>query len=91
MPADGPRPYVSQTTAHSENRGALAMSIDRAILAFAGAMILVSLGLSLVHHPGWLWLTAFVGANLLQSAFTGFCPMATFLKHLGLHPGEAFH
>ncbi len=67
------------------------MSIDRAILAFAGAMILVSLALSQVHHLAWLWLTAFVGANLLQSAFTGFCPMAIFLKRLGLRPGEAFH
>lgn len=67
------------------------MSIDRAILAFAGTVILVSLALSQVHHLAWLWLTAFVGANLLQSAFTGFCPMAIFLKHLGLRPGEAFH
>ncbi len=67
------------------------MSIDRAILAFAGCMILVSLALSQIHHLAWLWLTAFVGANLLQSAFTGFCPMAIFLKRLGLRPGEAFH
>ena len=62
-----------------------------AVLAFAGAMILVSLALSQVHHLAWLWLTAFVGANLLQSAFTGFCPLAIFLKRLGMHPGEAFH
>ena len=67
------------------------MSIDRAILAFAGTVILVSLALSQIHHLAWLWLTAFVGANLLQSAFTGFCPMAIFLKRLGLRPGEAFH
>ena len=57
----------------------------------SSAAILVSLALSQVHHPAWLWLTAFVGANLLQSAFTGFCPMAIFLKRLGLRPGEAFH
>ena len=66
------------------------MSIDRAVLAFAGTVILVSLLLSQFHHPAWLWVTAFVGANLLQSAFTGFCPLAIVLKKLGLHPGEAF-
>jgi hypothetical protein len=66
------------------------MSIDRAVLAFAGAVVLISLGLSQVHSPLWLWLTAFVGANLLQSAFTGFCPLAKILKALGVRPGEAF-
>ena len=66
------------------------MSIDRAVLAFAGTVVLVSLLLSQFHHPAWLWLTAFVGANLLQSAFTGFCPLAIVLKKLGLRPGEAF-
>lgn len=67
------------------------MSIDRAVLAFAGLMVLLSLALSHVHSPNWLWLTAFVGANLLQSAFTGFCPLAMVLKALGVRPGEAFH
>jgi len=52
------------------------MSIDRIVLAFAGTVVLLSLALSQIHHPAWLWLTAFVGANLLQSAFTGFCPLA---------------
>ena len=66
------------------------MSIDRAVLAFAGTVILVSLLLSQFHHPAWLWVTAFVGANLLQSAFTGFCPLAIVLKKLGLRTGEAF-
>ena len=66
------------------------MSIDRAVLAFAGTVILVSLLLSQFHHPAWLWVTAFVGANLLQSAFTGFCPLAIVLKKLNLRPGEAF-
>ena len=66
------------------------MSIDRAVFAFAGAFILISLGLSQLHHPYWLWLTAFVGANMLQSAFTGFCPIAKILKALGMHPGQAF-
>ena len=67
------------------------MSIDRAVLAFAGTVVLLSLALSHYHHPAWLWLTAFVGANLLQSAFTGFCPLAVILKRLGMRPGEAFH
>ena len=66
------------------------MSIDRAVLAFAGTIILISLALSQAHHPAWLWLTAFVGANMLQSAFTGFCPAAMILKRLGMEPGEAF-
>jgi hypothetical protein len=66
------------------------MTIDRAVLAFAGSMILLSLALSLTMSPYWLWLTAFVGANLLQSAFTGFCPLALVLKRLGVRSGAAF-
>ena len=66
------------------------MSIDRIVLAFAGAFILVTLLLSHYHSPYWLWLTAFVGANLLQSAFTGFCPLANILKAMGKKPGAAF-
>jgi len=66
------------------------MSIDRAVLAFAGVIILISLGLSQIHHPYWLWLTAVVGANMLQSAFTGFCPLAKIFKAFGMPPGQAF-
>lgn len=66
------------------------MSLDRTILAFAGAMILLSLGLAHWVSPNFLWLTAFVGANLLQSAFTGFCPAAIFFKKLGVKPGTAY-
>ena len=66
------------------------MSIDRLVVAFAGSFVLISLVLSQVHHPYWLWFTAFVGANLLQSAFTGFCPLAKMLKAIGIKPGEAF-
>ena len=66
------------------------MSIDRMVLAFAGSLVLLSLLLFLVHSAHWLWLTAFVGANLLQSAFTGFCPLAAILKRLGARPGRAF-
>ena len=67
------------------------MSIDRIVLAFAGAMVLVTLALAQLHSPYWLWLTAFVGINLLQSAFTGFCPLARIVKALGAKPGQAFH
>lgn len=66
------------------------MNIDRTVMAFAGTMILSSLLLSQIHSIHWLWLTAFVGANLLQSAFSGFCPLAIALKKLGLKPGQAF-
>lgn len=67
------------------------MSIDRIVLAFAGTMILVSLALAHYFSPHWLWLTAFVGLNLLQSAFTGFCPLAKIVKAMGARPGEAFN
>jgi hypothetical protein len=65
------------------------MTIDRIVLAFAGGMILLSLALS-IFTPWWLLLAAFVGINLFQSAFTGFCPLAIFLKKLGATPGAAF-
>jgi hypothetical protein len=67
------------------------MSIDRIVLAFAGAMILASLVLAHYFGPYWLLLTAFVGLNLFQAAFTGFCPMALILKKVGVRPGAAFH
>ncbi len=66
------------------------MTVDRWVLAFAGTMVLVSLALGYAVHMGWLWLGAFVGANMLQSAFTGFCPLAIVLKKLGVRPGAAF-
>jgi DUF2892 family protein len=66
------------------------MSIDRAVMAFAGALILLSLALSQVHSPYWLFFTAFIGANLLQASFTGFCPAAIVFKRLGLGAGTAF-
>ncbi|MBS4052138.1 MAG: DUF2892 domain-containing protein [Methylomonas sp.] len=66
------------------------MSIDRMVMAFAGGFILISLSLAHWHSPNWLWFTAFVGANLLQASFTGFCPLAIILKKLGVKPGCAF-
>ncbi len=67
------------------------MSIDRAVFAMAGTIILLSLLLAHFFSPMWLWLTAFVGANMLQSAFTGFCPAAMIFKRLGLKVGCAFN
>ena len=66
------------------------MTIDRMVLVFAGSVILLSILLAVTHNINWLWFTAFVGANLLQSAFTGFCPLAVFLKKLGVKSGVAF-
>jgi hypothetical protein len=66
------------------------MNIDRLVFAFAGLFILVSLALSQLHSENWLWFTAFVGANMFQAAFTGFCPLAKILKALGKQPGSAF-
>lgn len=66
------------------------MNVDRLVFAFAGTFILLSLVLSQFHSPYWLWLTAFVGANMLQASFTGFCPLANILKKLGKAPGTAF-
>jgi hypothetical protein len=66
------------------------MTVDRAVMAFAGCMILLSLALSQIMSPYWLWFTAFVGANLLQSSFTGFCPAAMLFKRFGVRSGTAF-
>ena len=66
------------------------MSIDRIVMAFAGTVILVSLLMANSYSLYWLWSTAFVGFNLLQSAFTGFCPLAMILKAMGKKPGGAF-
>jgi len=67
------------------------MNIDRIVLAFAGTVILASLILSQLHSPNWLWLTGFIGANLLQASFTGFCPLAKMLKAMGKKAGNAFN
>lgn len=66
------------------------MSLDRIMFAFAGTMILLSVALTYWVSPYFVWLTVFVGANLLQSAFTGFCPAARLFAKLGVKPGKAF-
>lgn len=67
------------------------MNIDRLVFAIAGCMILLSLVLSQIHSVWWLLLTAFVGLNMLQAAFTGFCPLAKILRSMGRQPGRAFN
>ena len=66
------------------------MNLDRAVLAFAGAMILISLALAHFVSPLWLWLTAFIGLNMLQASVTGFCPAAIVFRKLGVPGGCAF-
>jgi hypothetical protein len=56
------------------------MTTERVIRIFAGAVVLASLGLAVTVNLNWLWLTAFVGANLFQSGFTCFCPLEMILK-----------
>ena len=60
------------------------MNIDRAVLTLAGSIVLLSAALAWLVSPYWLLLTAFVGANMLQSAFTGFCPAAMIFRKIGL-------
>ena len=66
------------------------MNVDRAVFAMAGVMILASLILAWLISPYWLLLAAFVGLNMLQAAFTGFCPAAMIFRKLGLASGCAF-
>lgn len=66
------------------------MTIDRAVMMFAGFMILLSLALGFYVSPYWYLLTAFVGANLMQASMTGFCPAATIFRKLGCKSGTAF-
>ena len=66
------------------------MTIDRIVSAIAGTMILLSVLLAVYHNINWLWFTGFVGLNLFQSAFTGFCIPAIVLKKFGFKPGSNF-
>lgn len=66
------------------------MNTDKLVFRFAGILVLVSLILGYWLSPYWLWLTAFVGANMLQASFTGFCPPAKILALFKVKPGAAF-
>ena len=65
-------------------------NIDRLVFRIAGTFILLSLALAYFHSSYWLWFTAFVGANMFQASFTGFCPLAKILAKLGAPEGTAF-
>jgi hypothetical protein len=67
------------------------MTIDQAVFAFLGCVVLASLALAHFVSPWWLALTIFAGLNAIQAAFTGFCPAALVFKRLGLKAGAAFH
>lgn len=60
------------------------MSLERSVDAFAGFMVLLSVALTVFVHPGFVWLTVFVGANLFQQAFTGVCPAAMIMRKFGI-------
>ena len=66
------------------------MNLNRLVFSIAGSFILLSVLLSVFHSLYWLFFTAFVGANLLQASFTGFCPLAVLLKKVGVKAGPAF-
>lgn len=66
------------------------MSLDRVMFVFAGSMILLSVLLSLTVHQWWIVLAVFAGLNMIQAAFTGFCPAAMLFKRLGFRAGPAF-
>ena len=66
------------------------MNLDRAVMSFAGLMVLISAALACWISPWWLLFTAFIGLNLLQASFTGFCPAAIVFRKLGVGAGHAF-
>jgi len=66
------------------------MTLDRAVLMFAGCVVLLSVVLAVTVNQWWLALTAFAGFNMVQASFTGFCPAAMLFRKLGVKPGTAF-
>jgi Protein of unknown function (DUF2892) len=79
----GPDDFQTQVKEH-------VMNIDRAVLRFAGFVVLLGLVLGWLLNPYWYLLTAFAGLNMIQSSFTGFCPAAIVFKKLGIRGGSAF-
>ncbi len=66
------------------------MTLDRAVMIFAGCVVLLGVVLSLTIHPWWIALTAFAGLNMIQAGFTGVCPAAIVFKAMGVRSGTAF-
>lgn len=77
-------------TTETLSPSATGATLDQWVFRIAGAFVLLSLALAQLHSAYWLWFTAFVGANMLQASFTGFCPLAMILQKLGVAPGVAF-
>lgn len=67
------------------------MTLDTAVLRFAGFIVVLSVLLSIYIHPWWVGLTIFAGLNMFQASFTGFCPAAVVFKKLGVRPGNTFN
>jgi hypothetical protein len=67
------------------------MNVDKAVLIFAGIVVLTGLALGTLQSPYWYLLSAFAGLNMIQAGFTGFCPAAMIFRGLGLKSGQAFH
>ena len=78
---------TTQTLASPQGGSA---TVDQWVFRLAGLFVLASLALSQMHSVNWLWFTAFVGANMFQASFTGFCPLAMILRKLGVRTGAAF-
>lgn len=72
------------------NTNTTSATVEQVVFRVAGLFVIASLALSQLHSVYWLWFTAFVGINMFQASFTGFCPMAMILKKFGLNPGRAF-
>ena len=66
------------------------MTLDRVVFVFAGCVVLAGIALAQFVHPWWIALSAFAGLNMIQAAFTGFCPAAMIFKKLGIKSGAAF-
>jgi hypothetical protein len=66
------------------------MNLDKFVLMFAGMMVLISVVLTTLHHPHWIWLTVFIGMNMIQASITGFCPVVFVMKKAGIKHGQAF-
>lgn len=67
------------------------MSLDRSVMLFAGCMVLLSVVLTTLVSPHFIWFTVFIGLNLIQSSITGFCPAAKLFRAAGIKPGCAFN
>jgi hypothetical protein len=67
------------------------MTLDRSVMLFAGVMVLLSVVLTAFVSPLFIWFTVFIGLNLIQSSFTGFCPAASVFRKLGIKSGCAFN